>query len=49
MKSLHFQVFAENDFGMKGHLDPQNVSPETIPFRCIFCSEEFLLETRLEW
>ena len=43
-------IFAENHLGMRGHVDPKNVSPENIPLHCIFCLDvrEFLTETSLQ-
>ena len=43
-------IFAENHLGMRGHVDPKNVSPENIPLHCIFCPDvrEFLTETSLQ-
>ena len=43
-------IFAENHLGMRGHIDPKNVSPENIPLHCIFCPDikEFLTETSLQ-
>ncbi len=48
--SLCPSPFTENHLGMRGHVDPKNVSPENIPLHCIFCPDvrEFLTETSLQ-
>ena len=42
-------IFSENEMGVRGHVQPENLNPENIPFQCFFCAEKKFYATRDEF